>query len=127
MTPRMILRILVVEDDPVLASPLTSYIAGLGWEVDFAASGKMALRFCARTDYDAIVVDEAMPDLSGIEICNKIKAQSDTPVLLMASKGQNSQVMRCNADDCVVDPSDYREIAHRCQHLNVREKLSISA
>ncbi|MBU2977187.1 response regulator [Alteromonas sp. C1M14] len=127
MTPRMILRILVVEDDPVLASPLTSYIAGLGWDVDFAASGKLALRFCAKTDYDAIVVDEAMPDLSGAEICNKIKAQSDTPVLLMTSNQHSEQMMSCNADDCVADPSDYREIAHRCQHLKEREKLPISA
>lgn len=128
MTPGTILQILVVEDDPVVASQLTCFLTGLGWKVDFAASGKLAIRLSKAQRYDAILLDVAMPDLPGAEILAQIKQACDSPVLLM-NPGQDpaGNAAFAAADDSVPDPTDYRDIVSRCQRFATQEPLAITA
>ena len=128
MTPNTILNILVVEDDPTVASHLTSFLTGLGWNVDFAASGRMAVRLCKSNDYDAVLLDVVMPDLSGAAILQHIKSCCNVPVLLM-SANQNADISTrfTGADDIVPDPANYRDIVSRCQRFAESATMAITA
>lgn len=128
MTPNSILKILVIEDDPVVASRLTSYLAGLGWHVDFAASGKAALRFSQSAEYDVILLDMDMPDAPGVDICRQLKSISETPVLLMAAcEIEKDALIVAGADDFTSALTDYKDVVGRCQKLAQQQALAITA
>ncbi len=128
MTPNTILNILVVEDDPTIASHLTSFLTGLGWNVDFAASGRMAVRLCKSKEYDAVLLDVVMPDLSGAAILQHIKGCCNAPVLLMSASENDDICTRfTDADDIVPDPADYRDIVSRCQRFAESTSMAITA
>ena len=70
------MRILVAEDDPLLADGLVSVLARAGHAVDHASSGKYADTLLSREVYDLLVLDIGLPDIDGFEVLRRLRARA---------------------------------------------------
>jgi DNA-binding response OmpR family regulator len=116
----MIERILLVEDDTRLAEMLAEYLGEAGFRVAIAARGTQALEQLASTDYDAVVLDLGLPDMDGLDICRKLRAQSDTPVLMLTARGDATDRivgLELGADDYLPKPFQPRELLARLRAI----------
>jgi len=85
-------RILAVDDDATAAAALRQILIGKGYEVTVAATGEEALEAAAREQpFDLILLDVALPGISGFDVCRKIRADEktrDVPVIFLTGKGR---------------------------------------
>jgi len=77
-------HILIVDDEPDIRSMLMIFLSRLGYTIDVAGSGNEALRCLSAQTPDLAVVDINLPDCSGFDLCQPIKAGGSTPVLLIS-------------------------------------------
>src|SRR3954462_4853472 len=81
------MRVLVVEDEPRMASVIRRSLAKQGLAADVAARGEQGVWMAAATDYDAIVLDEMLPDGSGFEVWRTLRPRGVwSPVLMLAAR-----------------------------------------
>ena len=79
--------VLLVEDDKVLASALSDYLALDNIECDFAYNGITGLNLATEHQYDIIILDVMLPKLSGFSICQSLRDKGvETPILMMTAK-----------------------------------------
>jgi DNA-binding NarL/FixJ family response regulator len=78
---------LIVDDDPRLAALVSEYLGEAGFRVSVAPDGRSALERLARDPYDAVVLDLMLPDVDGLEVCRRLRAVVDTPVLMLTARG----------------------------------------
>src|SRR5262245_28826981 len=103
-------RILVVEDEPDLAQVLAYNLADAGYEVTVTAEGRRALALAADQPPDVVLLDLMLPDMSGLEVCRKLKAAErtrDVPVVMVTARGEEIDRVvgfELGADDYVVKP-----------------------
>lgn len=77
------MRILLVEDDKDLASTIQDYLSLESHSVDYAHDGCVALHLADQLEFDAVILDIAMPRMDGLEFCKRLRAQGKgTPVLM---------------------------------------------
>ena len=84
------MRVLVVEDEPDLLNALGTALRDEGYAVDLAGTGEDGLEKSMDWDYDAIILDVMLPDVSGYEICQDVRLDptlSDVKILLMTARG----------------------------------------
>lgn len=129
MNPRT-LSILVVEDHPTIARQIVSFLEGLKWQTDHAATGALAIALATRTAYDVVLLDLNLPDIDGVEVCRAIKAQAPRklPVLMLTARDafqDKARGFRSGADDYLTKPFDLRELALRCEALARRPSLHV--
>ncbi|TXD38912.1 response regulator transcription factor [Lujinxingia vulgaris] len=112
--------ILIVEDEPDLVENLEYNLRREGFEADAALSGQQALaRLKERPLPDLIVLDLMLPDLSGFEVCRRVRADETTrhiPILMLTARGEDHervQGFEAGADDYVVKPFNVRELMLR--------------
>lgn len=122
------LSILVVEDHPAIARQIVTFLDGLGWQTDHAGTGLLAIALATRGCYDVVLLDLNLPDLDGIDVCRKIKAEAprNVPVLMLTARDAFEDKARGfneGADDYVTKPFDLRELALRCEALARRHQL----
>src|SRR5712672_3314541 len=113
-------RILVVEDDPRLADMLSEYLGQAGFRVTVAPLGKAALERFSAAEYDAIVLDLMLPDMDGLDVCRRLRANSDTPVLMLTGRGDAIDRivgLEIGADDYLPKPFEPRELLARLRAL----------
>ena len=122
-------RILIVEDELDLRSTLEFKFKSEGYTVNAVSKGKDALEAIARKKPDLILLDLMLPDMSGLDICKKIKNNSDSfeiAIIMLTAKGEEvNRVLgfELGADDYVVKPFSVRELALRVSTvLKRREK-----
>ncbi len=118
-------RILLVEDDPRLAEMLSEYLGQAGFRVTVAALGATALQELAGAEQDAVVLDLMLPDMDGLEICRQIRANSDTPVLMLTARGDAIDRivgLELGADDYLPKPFEPRELLARLRAI-LRRRL----
>ncbi len=125
---REVLSVLVVEDHPTIARQLVDFLAGLGWQLDHAGSGALAVRLATEHRYDVVLLDLNLPDMDGLQVCREIKAHapSNVPVLMLTARDafeDKAQGFREGADDYLAKPFDLREVALRCEALARRGTL----
>ena len=120
--------ILVVDDEPTLRETLADGLEAEGFTVVTAGDGREALvRF--RTDRpDLIVLDLMLPELSGVEVCRIVRAESPVPILMLTAK--DSEVdkvvgLELGADDYVTKPFSLRELIARIRALLRRTERSV--
>ncbi|MDP4013269.1 MAG: MtrAB system response regulator MtrA [Candidatus Nanopelagicales bacterium] len=109
-------RILVVDDDPALSEMLGIVLRGEGLAVDVCSDGLMALDVFRRTKPDVVLLDLMLPGRDGMQICRDIRAESDTPVIMLTARSETGDVVRgleSGADDYVVKPFKPRELLAR--------------
>ena len=119
-TPDKKKRILIAEDDPVSRRLLEVFLAKWGFEVVVATNGTDALQFLERMDAPRLaVLDWMMPGLEGVQVCQKLRANTDRPyvyVLLLTARAQKEDLLHgleCGADDYLTKPFDAQELRAR--------------
>ena len=115
------MRVLVVEDDPKIASFVAKGLKQSGFAVDQAGDGEDALALALATPYDAAVVDVMLPKLDGLGLVGALRArQVATPVLFLSAKGSVDDRIRglqAGGDDYLVKPFAFSELLARVQAL----------
>ncbi len=109
-------RILVVDDDPALAEMIGIVLRGEGFDPSFCADGSLALDAFRSTAPDLVLLDLMLPGLDGIQVCEAIRSESGTPVIMLTAKGDTADVVRgleSGADDYVVKPFNPKELVAR--------------
>ncbi|MEY9841116.1 response regulator transcription factor [Streptacidiphilus sp. EB103A] len=114
-------RVLVVEDEADIAAPLTMALRFLGLDAVTAESGREALASVAARTPDVILLDVALPDLDGFEVCRRLReAGAGVPVLFLTARDaveDKIQGLTLGGDDYVTKPFDLNEVAARIQAL----------
>jgi two-component system OmpR family response regulator/two-component system response regulator QseB len=120
------MRILVVEDDPLLADGLQAGLRQAGFDVDLAQDGVAADLALGTHDYAAVVLDLGLPRLGGLEVLKRLRAgASAVPVLILTARDRVEDRIKgldSGADDYVVKPVDLGELAARLRALIRRSK-----
>jgi two-component system, OmpR family, response regulator len=115
------MRLLVVEDEPKMASLLQRALQADGHAVDAVASGAEALWMVGECDYDALVLDVMIPAPDGFEVCRQLRAQGRwTPILLLTARdGVKDRVngLDAGADDYLPKPFSIEELAARLRAI----------
>lgn len=113
-------RILVVDDDPKILKALDQALRKEGYEVLRAADGEEALQICREEDPDLIILDVMLPKLDGFEVCAKIRALDNVPVLILSARGEEmDKVVGFNvgADDYLTKPFRLSELVLRVRAI----------
>jgi DNA-binding response OmpR family regulator len=115
------MRVLIIEDNPDIAANLGDYLEDHGHTVDFAGDGVTGLHLAVVNDFDAIVLDLALPGMDGLEVCRKLRSEAgkDTPVLMLTARDRLEDKLagfETGADDYLVKPFELQEVEAR---LNV--------
>lgn len=119
------MRVLIIEDNPDIAANIGDYLEDLGNTVDFAGDGITGLHLAVVNDFDAIILDLALPGMDGLEVCRKLRqeASKDTPVLMLTARDRLEDKLAgfdTGADDYLVKPFELQEIAARLKVLASR-------
>jgi len=118
------MRILLVEDDPVIAAGLSRALKREGYAVDTLGDGASADAALAATTYDLVILDLGLPKVPGIELLKRLRARKcATPVLILtAQDGIEDRVLGLDAgaDDYLTKPFDLRELTARVRALTRR-------
>jgi len=113
--------LLVVEDDPVIAAQLALGMEQLGHELRVVANGRDALSATTTCNFDAVVLDRMLPDLSGIDVLRELAGHSAKPPVLMLSAlgsvADRIQGLKAGADDYLAKPFDMAELAARIEAI----------
>jgi DNA-binding response OmpR family regulator len=113
-------RILVVDDDPKILKALDQALRKEGYEVMRAADGEEALALAREEEPDLIVLDIMLPKLDGFEVCAKIRALSNVPILILSARGEEmDKVVGFNvgADDYLTKPFRLSELVLRVRAI----------
>jgi len=120
------MKILVVEDDPLLRDGLVDLLRSAGHTVDMVADGVTATKRGMDPELDLVVLDVMLPKLDGIEVCHRLrKARPDLPILMLTAKGSEEDKVRglkVGADDYVTKPFGTRELLARLAALARRAR-----
>jgi len=124
------MRLLVVEDSEKLRDYLEEGLTASGYAVDAVGDGRNGLIYARTTEYDVIVLDIMLPELSGLEVVRQLRnAGVATPVLIISARDQVDQRvegLRCGADDYLIKPFDFGELLARIEAL-ARRSRGVSA
>jgi DNA-binding response OmpR family regulator len=112
--------VLVVEDEPSLASTLSYNLRKNGFNVMSEADGVAGLRTARRDRPDVIILDLMLPKMDGLEVCRRVRAESDVPILMLTAKGEETDKvvgLEVGADDYLTKPFSMRELMARVKAL----------
>jgi two-component system response regulator PhoP len=115
------MRLLVIEDDETLRETLAQKLADAGFAVEQAADGKEGLYFAQEYPIDLAIIDLGLPEISGLEIIRRIRAEGKTyPILILTARDRwedKVDGLSAGADDYVVKPFHFEEISARVNAL----------
>jgi DNA-binding response OmpR family regulator len=110
------MKVLIVDDDRVLADVLAFTLRREGFEIILAYDGEEALQRWLTDEPDLVVLDVAMPKVDGFTVCRNIRDQGDTPVILLTVRGEEDDVvhgLELGADDYITKPFSPRQLVAR--------------
>src|SRR3954464_12814315 len=112
--------VLVVEDESSIASFVALYLKNAGYAVRTAATGAEALAQAEAERPDLIVLDLMLPDVDGIEVCRRIRKDSDVPILMLTARDEDVDKiigLEVGADDYLTKPFNPRELVARVKSV----------
>lgn len=110
------MKVLVVDDDRVLADVVAFTLRREGFEVILADDGVKALRRWQEDRPDIVVLDVNLPRMDGFTVCQRIRATEDTPIVLLTVRGEEDDIVQgleIGADDYIVKPFSPRQLVAR--------------
>lgn len=113
-------KILVIDDEFGILEVIQAYLEKEGYEVYTSANGKQGYLLFEQVKPDFLILDLMLPDMSGEEICEKIREKSDIPILMLTAKkeeGDRITGLSLGADDYVIKPFSPRELVMRVQAI----------
>ena len=116
------MRILIVEDDDAIAKPLAEGLRREGFEVTRVATGEEALEVSLP---DLVLLDLRLPGVDGTEVCRRLRARSDVPIIVVTAKGEEVDrvvLLELGADDYIVKPFGFRELLARVRAVMRRAR-----
>lgn len=119
-------RILLVDDEPLIIDSLSYSLEREGFEVNSAIDGKQALDSVEDFKPDLIVLDLLLPDISGFEVCRRLRENYTTPVIMLTALGEEIdrvQGLEVGADDYLAKPFSFRELLARVRATLRRVEL----
>jgi two-component system phosphate regulon response regulator OmpR len=122
-------RVLMIEDDAALAGLVGEYLRPLGFDVTAAPTASEGLHRLQSEPFEAVLLDVMLPDLDGFEVCRRIRAGSDVPVLMLTARGQDEDRivgLELGADDYLPKPFNPRELLARLRAVLRRRQPSSS-
>lgn len=115
------MRVLVAEDDPVIADFVAQGLREAGYAVDVASTGTDALRLTSGGGYDAAVIDVMLPGLDGLSLIEQLRAKKiQTPVLILSARhsvDDRVKGLQAGGDDYLTKPFAFAELLARLQAL----------
>ena len=114
----MATTVLVVEDDSNIAELLQLYLEKEGYAVTIAADGGKGLEKFRTIKPDLVLLDVMMPVMDGWAVCNAIRAESQTPIIMLTAKSETAdkvQGLKAGADDYITKPFEMREVLARVE------------
>ena len=128
------IRVLVVDDEEVIADLISTGLRYEGFDVAVAADGLAALAQAAQFRPHLVVLDWMLPGMDGLAVCQRLRAQSDVAILMLTAKGDLDERVAGldgGADDYLVKPFKFKELLARIRailrrhHLSLRRQLSV--
>lgn len=123
-------QILLVDDEPALRDSLTYTLEKEGYEVMTAADGLSAIKQFHKQVPDVILLDLMLPEVSGMEVCWRIRAFSNVPIVMLTAKDQDIDKvwgLEAGADDYVTKPFNTRELVARIKAVLRRRSAEQSS
>lgn len=115
------MRLLIVEDDPMMSAVASQFLRNAGFAVDVAADGTSALNSCAINRYDAVILDLGLPDSDGLDVCRMLRAREPGLRIIMATArdaiDDRIAGLDGGADDYMVKPYALGELVARLRAL----------
>jgi DNA-binding response OmpR family regulator len=123
----MTAHILMIEDDERLSAMVAEYLHESGFRVSARAEAAEGLSLLEREPFDALILDLMLPDLDGFEVCRRVRARSDIPILMLTARGEATDRvvgLELGADDYLPKPFNPRELLARLRAILRRRKPS---
>lgn len=109
-------RVLVVEDEPQMGRLIQTGLSARGYKITVAADAKTALDLAVRWQPDVILLDLGLPDLDGIEVCQRIRSWSEVPIIVLTVRDSEEDkvgALDSGADDYLTKPFGVNELLAR--------------
>ena len=113
-------RILVVDDEPNIVELAKMYLTREGYHLDGVFNGQEAISHYEKNKYDLIMLDLMLPDIDGFELCRRIRAKSDVPILMLTARKEDVDKivgLELGADDYLTKPFNPRELVARIKAI----------
>lgn len=123
-------RVLIIEDHQDIAEMLFDYFERKDYELDYASDGRMGFNLANQNDYDVIILDLMLPEMDGMDVCRKLREESNnyTPILMLTARDTLEDKVNglgVGADDFLVKPFEILELEARIKAL-IRRKGQVT-
>lgn len=120
-------RVLIVEDDVLIAELERDYLEAAGYEACIEQNGEKGLKMALEGGYDALILDVMLPGKNGFDICREVRRERNLPVLMVTAKREDVDKIRglgLGADDYLVKPFSPGELVARVRsHIQIHRRL----
>ena len=109
-------RVLIVEDEAVIAEFLATELGFEGYEVHLASDGMRGIMAARQLEPDLVLLDRMLPGLDGLEVCRRLRTTSDVPIIMLTAKGDTRdrvEGLNAGANDYLPKPFDVEELLAR--------------
>ncbi|HEY1943250.1 MAG TPA: response regulator transcription factor [Roseiarcus sp.] len=123
-------RLLIIDDDARLAAMVSDYLTAAGFLVEKRLTGHDGLAALDGGAFDAVILDVMLPDIDGFEVCRRIRARAQTPILMLTARGEEMDRivgLEIGADDYLPKPFSPRELQARLRAILRRGRVAARA
>ena len=110
------MKILIIEDEILLADSLRAMLEGKGFSVEAVHDGETGAEYAETGVYDLLILDVMMPGMDGYQVCREIRHKSNVPIIMLSAKGEVFDKvlgLELGADDYMIKPFDSKELVAR--------------
>jgi DNA-binding response OmpR family regulator len=122
-------HILIIEDDLEIIKLLEIHLTDLIYSTSKAIDGEQGLKMALENDYDLILLDLTLPTMDGVEICRRLRAKKNTPIIMLTAKSEEIDRvlgLEIGADDYMTKPFSIRELLARIKAVMRRSEINVS-